>query len=393
MSKSQPVTTNTTQTNSIPGWLSGYAQQAAGQGAALPGYTPYGGPNPYAGMTSDQLQALGLASSTAGQGAAIAGSAQNPLTALTGYQAPQVNAASLGSQVQGLLNPATQDVINTTNAQLQKQTTQGINQEDNNLAAQHAFGGTRQGVADAVQQNQGNMTMASTDASLNQGNYNTALATALSAQQGNQSAANQAANTQLGAASALGGLGSTISGINAQDLSGLLNAGGVAQSTATNQGGFNYQQYLNSMQLPDQQAQAFASILGSLPHDTTSNGTQTSNVYSNVGLGAAGLGLGLAGLGTGGGTTLGGSALSGLGSAAKGGLAFLSDRRLKKDVRMIGLLGDGQPVYRWRYDVPGHDQKVHVGLMAQDVEKRHPEAVHEVGGVKFVDYGKATAAV
>ena len=32
-----------------------------------------------------------------------------------------------------------------------------------------------------------------------------------------------------------------------------------------------------------------------------------------------------------------------------------------------------------------------VGLMAQEVEKVHPEAVTEVGGVKFVNYDKATS--
>jgi hypothetical protein len=30
--------------------------------------------------------------------------------------------------------------------------------------------------------------------------------------------------------------------------------------------------------------------------------------------------------------------------------------------------------------------------MAQEVERSHPEAVKEVGGVKFVDYAKATEA-
>lgn len=93
-----------------------------------------------------------------------------------------------------------------------------------------------------------------------------------------------------------------------------------------------------------------------------------------------------------------GSLLGGLGAGAAGGasaltsmLPFLalSDERAKEDVQEIGELYDGSPVYSFRYI---GDPKVHVGLMAQDVERRRPDAVVEVGGLKMVDYGKATEA-
>jgi hypothetical protein len=322
VSKSQPVTQNTSQGNAIPQWLTGYSQQAANAGANLPQYSAYTGQGP-AGLTPQQLQALGFASSTAGQGQGVAAGGQGAANALTGFQAPQVTAGGLNGQVSSLLgqsSPYTQNLINATNTQLQHNTAQGINAEDNNLAAQGAFGGTRQAVADAVQQNQGNMTMASTDAGLNQQGYNTALQTALAAGQGNQNAAIGGAGVQLGGVNALTGLGTALSGMNASDLSGLLNAGGVAQNTQTAQNMFGYQNYLNQYQIPDQQASTFASILGSLPHNTTQTGTTQGTVYTNGLLGAAGLGLGLAQLGTGQGTTLGGSALSGLGSSALSGL-------------------------------------------------------------------------
>jgi hypothetical protein len=64
-----------------------------------------------------------------------------------------------------------------------------------------------------------------------------------------------------------------------------------------------------------------------------------------------------------------------------------SDARVKDDIEPIGMLYDETPVYSFRYkgdDVP------RIGLMAQDVEKRRPDAVREFGGVKAVDYGKAT---
>jgi hypothetical protein len=71
-------------------------------------------------------------------------------------------------------------------------------------------------------------------------------------------------------------------------------------------------------------------------------------------------------------------------------LAFLgSDRRMKHDIESVGELNDGQPVYRFKYN---GDDKTRMGLMAQDVEKDHPEAVKGLGGVKMVDYKRATDA-
>jgi Chaperone of endosialidase len=65
----------------------------------------------------------------------------------------------------------------------------------------------------------------------------------------------------------------------------------------------------------------------------------------------------------------------------------LSDRRLKRDIAVVGALHDGTPVYRFRYL---NGPAMHIGLMADDVEKIAPEAVHLVGGVKFLDYEIAT---
>ncbi|NCV08261.1 MAG: tail fiber domain-containing protein [Actinobacteria bacterium] len=68
-----------------------------------------------------------------------------------------------------------------------------------------------------------------------------------------------------------------------------------------------------------------------------------------------------------------------------GGL--FSDRRLKENVVKIGETNDGQPIYRYNYK---GDNKTQIGLMAQDVEKKNPDAVGLAGGYKTVDYDKAT---
>lgn len=68
-------------------------------------------------------------------------------------------------------------------------------------------------------------------------------------------------------------------------------------------------------------------------------------------------------------------------------IAMLSDRRAKADVKRVGKTDDGQTVYAFRYK---GDKRTHLGLMAQEVEKKTPEAVITLpSGLKAVDYNKA----
>lgn len=66
-----------------------------------------------------------------------------------------------------------------------------------------------------------------------------------------------------------------------------------------------------------------------------------------------------------------------------------SDERIKDGIEKLTELADGTNVYRFRYkgDPSG---RTHIGLMAQEVEKTNPDAVIEIGGIKAVDYGRAT---
>ncbi len=67
---------------------------------------------------------------------------------------------------------------------------------------------------------------------------------------------------------------------------------------------------------------------------------------------------------------------------------FTSDRRLKRDIRKIGKTESGLAIYSYKFkDSP----RVHIGVMAQDVEKIAPDAVATTkGGIKLVDYGKVS---
>lgn len=75
---------------------------------------------------------------------------------------------------------------------------------------------------------------------------------------------------------------------------------------------------------------------------------------------------------------------SGLGAALSLGSLFFCDMRLKEDIKRVGWLDTGEGVYTFKYK---GSERVHLGVMAQEIEANHPSAV---GGdaIKTVDYGE-----
>lgn len=85
---------------------------------------------------------------------------------------------------------------------------------------------------------------------------------------------------------------------------------------------------------------------------------------------------------------------SGVGTAASAAMIaamFLSDRRLKTDIKKIGESDSGFPLYSFRYKHEG-PMSQHIGLMAQDVKKSMPDAVVNTPVGMAVNYTKALAA-
>lgn len=71
-----------------------------------------------------------------------------------------------------------------------------------------------------------------------------------------------------------------------------------------------------------------------------------------------------------------------------GQLASLSDKRAKKDIKKVGNL-KGHGLYEYGYKGKHDDGKRHIGVMAQDVEKKRPDAVsRRPDGLRQVNYGK-----
>jgi hypothetical protein len=66
-----------------------------------------------------------------------------------------------------------------------------------------------------------------------------------------------------------------------------------------------------------------------------------------------------------------------------GMMGVFSDERVKEDIQPVGETYEGLPIYTYKYKWGG---PTHMGVMAQEVEQVHPEAVGNIGGVKTVRY-------
>lgn len=64
---------------------------------------------------------------------------------------------------------------------------------------------------------------------------------------------------------------------------------------------------------------------------------------------------------------------------------FMSDVRMKRDVRLLGVTPGGHNWYEYRYV---HRPELFQGVMAQELEITNPDAVHDIDGIKYVDYSK-----
>jgi hypothetical protein len=153
------------------------------------------------------------------------------------------------------------------------------------------------------------------------------------------------------------------------DLNQAMNVAGMGQQRSQAELDLERQRYEYGQQQPYNWLQNYAQLIYGNPGSQTGFGTTTQTAR-------------------GGGGGLFGQIMGGLSSAASIASAF-SDRRVKTDVKRVGKLDNDLPVYLFRYVWGGPPQ---IGVMAQDVEKVHPEAVNDntnVWGIKTVDYRKA----
>ena len=283
---------------------------------------------------------------------ANAGYAAPNLAQATGLAQGAANPLTSG-QIQSYLNPYTQNVVDATNAQMAHDNASQMASLQGNQIAQGALGGNATGVAKGILAGQQGRTMAGVDAGLYQQGYQGAL----------QTAAQQYQQNPLAAGNAIANYG--ISGQNAALTGATAQVGAGSLQQATSQADLDrmYAQYQQAQAYPYQQTQWLAGLGTGVGSNLggTSSGSTTGPAPNQT---AQWLGLGLSAAG------------------------MLSDRDAKEDIERIGKMNDGTPMYRFRYK---GSPDWHVGPMAQEVEKRNPDAVSRgVDGYRYVDMHEAT---
>ena len=311
---------------------------AQAQTAAATPFQPYGGE--FVAPVNQQQQA-GIAGTNAAANQAQPYYQAATYASMAGGQA--VDPSKL--DVNAYMNPYTQNVVNATQAAMNQQFGQQNAAQQAQAIRSGAFGGERAGLQNAQLAGQQSLAESQAISPLYQSAYNTALQTAQQQQGVGLSAAQANRAAQQGMASQLAGLGTSAQTAALQGAQAQTAAGTLQQQTQQAGDTAQYQQYLQQQGYPFQVAQFLAGI-------------------------AEGTG-----------------ALSGSTTTTTQPAGFFSDERLKTDVKEIGKTNDGQKIYSYKYK---GDDRTQIGLMAQDVEKSHPDAVGLMGGYKTVDYKKAT---
>lgn len=253
-------------------------------------------------------------------------------------------AQDVGPLTQGQIayyeNPYIESVARPTYQALRQQQQEEMMGQTANAIRAGAFGGDRAGLVAANLARQQQLGTAQALAPIYAQGYGQAVQTA-AGQQG-VVAADLARRMQAG--QQIAGLGAGAQQAALQGAQAQLAAGTAEQQTQQADLTARYNQFLQEQGYPFQVAQFLANIA----------------------------------MGTG--------ALSGSTTTTTQPSSFFSDRRLKANVEEIGKLKDGQKLYRYTMA----DGRTHIGLMADEVEKHHPDAVGVAGGYKTVDYRAAT---
>lgn len=238
--KNTQTTTNSTQGYTPAGLSSLQDILSRAQQVSQTPYEPYGG-QLTAGLSGTQQQGIQNINNAYG-------TAQPYINTAAGYA--QQGAESINpQQIQQYSNPYQQQVIDATMANINKVNAQQQQQVVGNAALQGALGGDRVKIAQSALAGQQGLANNQTLAGLNTQNYQQALAAA----QADRAARGQAAYTY-------GNLGGVAQNAALQGAGAQLQAGGLEQQTQQAGLTAQYQQYLQRLAFPYQQAQFLAGI-------------------------------------------------------------------------------------------------------------------------------------
>jgi len=332
---------------------------ATGKTIANQPYLPYTGPQ-VAGFNPDQL--AGFDTTRSNFMRSISG-ANDPRTKLDelmmGKAASFLDPTSVLGEGKGIadyMNPYTKNVVDTTLADINKMRDMAILKNADSAIAANAFGGSRHGVLESLTNQAAIEQAAKTGAALRS--------------QGYRDAANLM-QTDLDRAFRNKFFQGDIAGNILQDqssqLGNLFNIGGMQQGLQ--QAGIDkaFGQYQDAIGYGPRQLGLLAQSAGLIPQQSTS--TQTGEYKPGT--------------------------LESVGNAATTIATIMSlfgsDERMKKDIKFIGR-SRGHNIYTWNWNNKaksiGWDKFPTIGVIAQEVMKRIPEAVvKNKDGYYLVNYG------
>jgi hypothetical protein len=328
---------------------------------------------PYTGQQVANLAPAQQASIDATQKIANNGTGTQAANLIGGYAsapAQSVTPQTIASNMSPYMN---QYVMNALAPQLQQMqvANAATNQAtDAQATGSGAYGDARTGIQQANNSFNQNVAQEGLIGSAYNSAFNTAIgagaqdsANQLSAANANAGYNETALNRSLGGAQALEGLQTQQQGVQTTANTA------AQQDTAQNQAQLTaqYNQWLMAQQYPFQTSGlADSAIQAANPANPT---TTTTTQPDNSGYAILGAALGTA-----------------------GGAYLKSDRRFKQDIDEVGALKDGTPVYSFSYKADPKHIKM-IGLMAQDVKKRRPDAVitlDDEDNMMAVNYSLAT---
>jgi hypothetical protein len=350
--------TTSTMTPTNPQWVTDSVQGLGGRITdTFKGLDPYSlvpGADPL--QTKAATSAAGLSTSPA------YGQASDILGRVAGAGPSTVQAGDIQGGIAGFMNPYLRDVVDTSLADYNQGA--GYTRAENKLAlaGDTTFGGS----GGAIQ------TMLSNDA-LDRGRGTLAAGLRSGAYDRAASLAAQQANMNQQASLASGQFNEQALSRQGDAATGMANIAG-AQGTDTRAniglqadiGAILRQIEAERAKAPITALGAETSLIGGLPLDLFKGQNATGSLVGKSSTSEMGLS---------------GEDLGKLAMAA----AVASDRRLKTDIEKVGKMDNGLAVFKYRYKAGGPMQ---LGVMAQDVQKKKPEAVVKTpSGYLGVKYG------
>ena len=352
-----------TTTAEIPEWQKQQQEKLfqAAEVASQQPFVPYTGPR-VAGFNPDQLQQFG-----ATRGLFETSMQYDPLTGLQGLaqqEAPQIGQVGslLGADIGAYQSPYTQQVIDQSMADIQRQADISRGQAQSRAIGAGAFGGSRSALLEGESQRPYIEQMARTSAGLRESGFQQAQRAAESDIARQQQMAMFAPELQLRARQQQAGL---LGGVSMEQQARLGQLGQIGQQQQQlQQMGLQapYEEFQRALAYGPQQFGLLAAGQGVT--------TPTTTTQQKTGLGDI--------LGT-------GAQLY----ATK--LMFASDERLKENIKPIGKSENGHNLYTWDWNDKAKELGVNdptIGVLAQEVKRYMPEAViTDENGYYRVNYG------